>query len=105
MWHVIDDVHELGSSEALQQLELLVRRAPPEPRFVLATSHDVRLGLHHLRLEDGRSEIRAAELRFSLAEAAELLATAGVELPVLALLKLNERTEGWAAGLRPSSFS
>ena len=105
VWLVIDDVHEQGSSKALQQLELLVRRAPPEPRFVLATRHDVRLGLHHLRLEDGRSEIRAAELRFSLAEAAELLATAGVELPVLALLKLNERTEGWAAGLRLAALS
>jgi LuxR family transcriptional regulator, maltose regulon positive regulatory protein len=52
-WLVIDDVHELGSAEALRQLELLVMRAPPEPRFVLATRHDVRLGLHRLRLEGG----------------------------------------------------
>jgi LuxR family maltose regulon positive regulatory protein len=105
LWLVIDDVHELGSSEALRQLELLVMRAPPELRFVLATRHDVRLGLHHLRLEGGLSEIRAADLRFSLAEAAELLATAGVELPVLALLKLHDRTEGWAAGLRLAALS
>jgi LuxR family maltose regulon positive regulatory protein len=70
-WLVIDDVHELGSSKALQQLELMVRRAPPELRFVLATRHDVRLGLHPQRLAGGLSEIRAADLRFSLAEAAE----------------------------------
>jgi ATP/maltotriose-dependent transcriptional regulator MalT len=32
-------------------------------------------GLHRLRLEAGLIEIRAADLRFSLAEAAELLAS------------------------------
>jgi len=105
LWLVIDDVHELGSSDALRQLELLVMRAPPQLRFVLATRRDVRLGLHHLRLEGGLSEIRAADLRFSLAEAGELLAAAGVELPPPALLMLHERTEGWAAGLRLAALS
>ena len=73
LWLVIDDVHELGSAEALRQLELLVMRAPPELRFVLATRHDLRLGLHRLRLEGELTEIRAADLRFTLAEARELL--------------------------------
>ena len=44
LWLVIDDVHELGP-DALRQLELLIMRAPPRLRFVLATRHDVRLGL------------------------------------------------------------
>jgi LuxR family transcriptional regulator, maltose regulon positive regulatory protein len=48
---VLDDMHELGAAEALRQLELLLMRAPPELRFVLATRHDLRLGLHRLRLE------------------------------------------------------
>ena len=39
LWLVIDDVHELVP-EAQRQLELLVMRAPPELRFVLATRHD-----------------------------------------------------------------
>ena len=47
-------------------------RAPPELRFVLATRHDLRLGLHRLRLEGELTEIRAADLRFTLAEAREL---------------------------------
>jgi LuxR family transcriptional regulator, maltose regulon positive regulatory protein len=50
VWLVIDDAHELGPAEALRQLELLVMRAPPELRFVLAARHEVRLGLHRLRL-------------------------------------------------------
>jgi LuxR family transcriptional regulator, maltose regulon positive regulatory protein len=104
LWLVIDDVHELGP-EVLRQLELLVMRAPAELRFVLATRHDVHLGLHRLRLEEELTEIRAADLKFTLAEAGELLERAGVQLPGPALAKLYERTEGWAAGLRLAALS
>ena len=95
-------MHELGP-EALRQLELLMMRAPPELRFVLAARHDVRLGLHRLRLEGELAEIREPDLRFTVAEAGELLAAAGVQLPEVALLV--ERTEGWAAGLRLAALS
>jgi LuxR family transcriptional regulator, maltose regulon positive regulatory protein len=104
-WLVIDDVHELRSAEVLRQLELLLMRAPPKLRFVLATRHDVRLGLHRLRLEGEVTEIRAANLRFTLDEARELFAAAGVELPGSALALLHARTEGWAAGLRLAALS
>jgi LuxR family maltose regulon positive regulatory protein len=92
LWLVLDDLHELGSAEARRQLELLLMRGPPELRFMLATRHDLRLGLHRLRLEGELTEIRAAHLRFSLAEARELFAAAGVELPEAALGRLYERT-------------
>ena len=106
LWLVIDDMHELRSAEALAQLfELLVMRAPPELRFVLATRHDLRLGLHRLRLEGELSEIRTADLRFTQAEARELLTAAGVALPEPALAMLHERAEGWAAGLRLAALS
>jgi len=105
LWLVIDDVQELRSADALAQLELLVMRAPPELRFVLATRHDLRLGLHRLRLEGELAEIRAADLRFTQAEARELLTAAGVALPEPALAMLHERSEGWAAGLRLAALS
>ena len=105
LWLVIDDMHELHSAEALAQLELLVMRAPPELRFVLATRHDLRLGLHRLRLEGELSEIRTADLQFTQAEARELLTAAGVALPEPALAMLHERAEGWAAGLRLAALS
>jgi LuxR family maltose regulon positive regulatory protein len=103
VWLVIDDVHELGTDQPLRQLELLVLRAPPQLRFVLATRHDVRLGLHRLRLEGELTEIREPDLRFTVAEARELFDAAGVQLPGLA--RLVERTEGWAAGLRLAALS
>ena len=105
VWLVIDDLHELRAAEALRQLELLVMRAPPELRFVLAARHDLRLGLHRLRLEGELTEIRAADLRFTAEEARALLEAAGVALPDSALALLHERTEGWAAGLRLAALS
>jgi LuxR family maltose regulon positive regulatory protein len=105
LWLVIDDVYELRSAEALAQLELLVLHAPADLRFLLVTRGDVRLRLHRLRLEGELTEIRAADLRFTLDEARALFEAAGVELPELALAALVRRTEGWAAGLRLAALS
>jgi LuxR family maltose regulon positive regulatory protein len=105
VWLVIDDVHELRSAEALRQLELLLMRAPASLRFVLATRHDLRLGLHRLRLEGELTEIRAADLRFTRDEAGALFAAASISLSDVALGRLYARTEGWAAGLRLAALS
>ncbi len=105
VWLVVDDAHELGPAEARQQLEMLVMRAPSKLRLVVATRHDVRLGLHRLRQEGELTEIRAVDLRFSPAEARTLFGTAGVVLSESALTALYERTEGWAAGLRLAALS
>jgi len=105
LWLLVDDAHVLDSGEVLPQLELLLMCAPQELRFVLATRHDVRLGLHRLRLEGELTEIRMADLRFSLAEARALFGAAGVEVPEQALARLHARTEGWAAGLRLAALS
>jgi LuxR family transcriptional regulator, maltose regulon positive regulatory protein len=105
LWLVIDDLHELGSDQARQQLELLIMRAPAELRFVLATRHDVRLGLHRLRLEGELTDIRMDDLRFTVAEAQALFQGAGVELAGPTLALLYGRTEGWVAGLRLAALS
>src|SRR5262249_24419148 len=49
------------------------------------------------------AEIREPDLRFTLAEARELFAAAGVQLPEVA--PLVARTEGWAAGLRLAALA
>jgi LuxR family maltose regulon positive regulatory protein len=105
IWLVIDDVHALGSAEALRQLELFLMRAPAGVRFVLASRPNLRLGLHRLRLEGELTEIRAASLRFSRDEARALFEAAGVRLSGAGLDLLHERTEGWAAGLRLAALA
>ena len=104
LWLLIDDAHLLDP-EVLPQLELLLLRAPQELRFIIASRRDLRLGLHRLRLAGELTEIRTADLRFSLPEAAALFAGSGLELPDGTLARLHGRTEGWAAGLRLIALS
>ncbi len=77
---VIDDLHELGSPEARDQLERLLAHRPPLLRVVLATRRDPQLGLHRLRLAGELIEIRASDLCFTLEETRELLAASEVAL-------------------------
>ena len=105
IWLVIDDLHELASSETLAQLTQLALRAPAQLRLVLATRQDLWLGLHRLRLVGELTEIRAADLRFTSDEARALFDAAGVKLSDPAVALLVERTEGWAAGLRLAALS
>jgi LuxR family transcriptional regulator, maltose regulon positive regulatory protein len=99
---VIDDVHELRSDVALRGLERLLARPPERLRTVIASRHDPKLGLHRLRLTGELTEIRAAELEFSVDEAGELLGGTVSEDDVATL---HARTEGWAAGLRLAALS
>lgn len=105
VWLVIDDLHELASDEGFRQVELLILRAPQTLRMVLLTRHDLRIGLHRVRLAGDLTEIRAADLRFTPTEARMLFQSAGVELSDRALDQLVNRTEGWAAGLRLAALS
>jgi LuxR family maltose regulon positive regulatory protein len=105
LWLVIDDLHELRSDTALRELTLFLMRAPAGLRFVLSTRQDLPLELHRLRLEGDLTELRADDLRFSLAEARALFEAVHVRLPESALTLLHDRTEGWCAGLRLAALS
>ena len=102
---VIDDLHELSSPEALAQLSRLLTNLPPRVHAVLATRHDLRLGLHQLRLAGELAEIRAADLRFTERETRELLEGSGIALSEAGAALLHQRAEGWAAGLRLAAIS
>ncbi|MGA9856840.1 MAG: LuxR C-terminal-related transcriptional regulator [Solirubrobacteraceae bacterium] len=102
---VIDDLHELDSSEALEWLEVFLTNLKWGLRVVLATRAGPRLGLHRLRLSGQLTELRAADLRFSMEETVQLLRAEGIRLSDKGAAKLYERTEGWAAGLRLAVIS
>ncbi len=102
---VIDDLHELASSEALTQLARLVANLPADVHAILATRRDLPLHLHQLRLAGELAEIRSADLRFTLREARELLDASGVALSDAGVALLHQRTEGWAAGLRLAAIA
>jgi LuxR family transcriptional regulator, maltose regulon positive regulatory protein len=102
---VIDDLHELDAAEALTCFELFLARMPPTLRLVLGTRQEPELGLHRLRLADRLVEVRASDLCFSRDETRALLEASDIGLSDEAVALLQERTEGWVAGLRLAAIS
>jgi len=77
---IIDDLHELRSTDAFTQLDYFVANMPSNARVVLSSRRDPQIRLHQLRLADAIAEIRAGDLRFTEGETRELLAGSGIEL-------------------------
>jgi LuxR family transcriptional regulator, maltose regulon positive regulatory protein len=102
---ILDDLHEATGQAVTGQLRFLIRHAPPQLRLVVATRADPPLALHRLRVAGQLSEIREAELAFTLEETRRLLEDHGVVLSAGELETLRRRTEGWAAGLRLAALS
>ena len=102
---ILDDVHELVDPDALHGLQIFMRNRPAGVQLVLASRLDPPLSLPRLRLAGRLWELRAARMRFSLAEAATLLARSGVQLTPGQVEVLHARTGGWAAGLRLAALA
>jgi LuxR family maltose regulon positive regulatory protein len=102
---IIDDLHELRSTDALEQLGDLLAILPSSARVVLSSRRDPPIRLHQLRLADQIAEIRAGDLQFTERETRELLATSAISLSDVGAAALHRRTEGWAAGLRLAVIS
>jgi LuxR family maltose regulon positive regulatory protein len=102
---VIDDLHELVSAGAAEQLSALLLDLPAHVHTVVATRRDLPLRLHQLRLNGELAEIRGDQLRFTPDETRQMLAAAGIRLSDAVAATLHERTEGWAAGLRLAALS
>jgi LuxR family maltose regulon positive regulatory protein len=103
---VLDDYHLIQSPAVHASVEFLLEHLPPSLRLVLASRADPPLPLARLRASGQLTELRETDLRFTRQEAAELLgALVGVEVPEAAAAALEERTEGWAAGLQLAALS
>ncbi|HEV2824664.1 MAG TPA: helix-turn-helix transcriptional regulator, partial [Actinomycetota bacterium] len=103
---VLDDYHLIQSPPVHASLGFLIDHLPPQLQLVVASRADPPLPLARLRARGQLSELREGDLRFTLEEAAELLHSAvGPELPEVAVAVLQERTEGWAAGLQLAALS
>ncbi|NJO81596.1 MAG: helix-turn-helix transcriptional regulator [Blastochloris sp.] len=103
---VLDDCHVLAGGPIDQLLAMLVDHLPPQLHLVLITREDPALPLARLRARDQITEVRAADLRFSTAEAATFLTEVmGLTLSEHAIATLEARTEGWVAGLQLAALS
>jgi LuxR family maltose regulon positive regulatory protein len=103
---VLDDFHLITAREIHDQIAFLVEHLPDSLRVAIATRSDPPLGLARLRAKGEINEIRAEELRFTEEEAAALLNDVlGLDLDAADILRLHQRTEGWAAGLYLAALS
>ena len=102
---VLDDYHVIGSPQVHESLAFLVEHRPAGIGVVLASRSDPPLPLARARARGQLTEVREAELRFTPAEAAELLQHMASGLPDASVAALAARTEGWAAGLQLAALS
>ncbi len=103
---VLDDYHLIQARTVHDSVAFLLDRLPPGLRLLLASRADPPLPLARLRARGQLAELRAADLRFTLEETAAFLREAtGVDLQVTLVAALQDRTEGWAAGVQLAALS
>ena len=103
---ILDDFHLITSPETLESFRFLVEQLPTAVGLVVAARSDPALPLARLRARGEMTEIRAADLSFSDAEATQLLnGTLRLDLSSAQVHALRQRTEGWAAGLHLSGLA
>lgn len=98
---VLDDYHVVETDAVHDAVALLLDELPPQVTLAIATRVDPPLPLARLRARGELVEIRAADLRFTVAEAEGFLNDVlGLALDAGQVAALDARTEGWAAGLQ-----
>jgi LuxR family maltose regulon positive regulatory protein len=103
---VLDDYHAIDAKPVDLALTFLLEHVPPQMHLVIATREDPPLPLARLRARGQLTELRAADLRFTPAEAAEFLnPVMGLSLSAADIAALEDRTEGWIAGLQLAALS
>ncbi len=104
---ILDDYHVVETTQIHQALIFLLEYLPPQLHLILASRSDVPLPLARLRSQRYLHEVRADALRFTLEETVAFLqnATTGLPFTEAEVSLLEQRTEGWIAGLRMAALS
>jgi LuxR family maltose regulon positive regulatory protein len=103
---VLDDYQAIKAAPVHDALGFLLDHAPPQVHVVLASRSDPQLPIARLRGRGQVTELRLADLRFTLEEGVQVLQGAvEADLPTDDLEALVRRTEGWAAGLQMAALA
>jgi LuxR family transcriptional regulator, maltose regulon positive regulatory protein len=103
---VLDDYHVIRNARIHEAVAFLLERLPRTVQVALASRSEPPLPVGRLRVRRELVEIHAADLRFTDEEAGALLSGAlGFSLDPDDVARLQERTEGWAAGLQLAALS
>lgn len=103
---VIDDYHEVDNPAVHNLLAGLFDHQPAGLAIVMATRVEPPLPLARLRARAGLTEVGEQDLRFSDREALAFIREGlALDLEESLVTALNQRTEGWAAGLQLAGLS
>src|SRR4051794_40054332 len=103
---VLDDYHLADGPGVQPGMSFLLSHLPTQLRLVISTRADPALALPRLRARGELTEVRAADLRFTVDEAADFMrGVTGLQLARDDVLALEERTEGWVAALQLAALS
>jgi LuxR family maltose regulon positive regulatory protein len=98
---ILDDYHHIIEPSVHEGVAFLLEHMPANMQLAIATRADPPLPLNRLRVRNQLLEIRAVDLFFTLPESEMLINDMmGLGLSADDLAVLEERTEGWAAGVQ-----
>jgi len=98
---VLDDYHVITNPALHESLDYFIEHQPAHVHLVMTTREDPPLPLARMRTRRQMTEIRAHHLRFTLEEARRFFSQSmNLDLETESVNTLEERTEGWAAGLQ-----
>jgi LuxR family maltose regulon positive regulatory protein len=106
---VLDDLHVIAEGQIHKDLVFLIDHLPLSAsglHLVVASRMDPPWPLARYRVRDELTEVRTKDLRFSPIEAATFLnSVMGMKLSFQDIAHLDQRTEGWIAGLQMAALS
>ncbi len=98
---ILDDCHLISNNEVFEALEFLISHKPDEMHVMFIGRVDPQISLSRLRAGGQLTEIRSRDLRFSRMETTAFLNDyMDLDLSIEDITTLEERTEGWIAGLQ-----
>lgn len=103
---ILDDYHLISNREVHDDLAFLIDHQHHKLHMIIATRADPPLRIARLRVKGQLAELRSDDLRFTQAETtAYLNDILALDLQVEDIQRLENRTEGWAAGLQLAALS
>lgn len=103
---ILDDYHLIDSEPIEFILTFILKHMPPQMHLVISTREEPKLPLARLRARALLNEVRSSDLRFTLSEATEFLnQVMRLNLSTEEAALLENRTEGWIAGLQIAALS
>ena len=103
---ILDDYHTITNHTVHEAVTYLLDHLPSQMHLVILTRADPPLPLSRLRARNQLVEIRAENLRLTVEEAATFLSQVmGLTLSKDQVGALEQRTEGWVAGLQLAALT